>query len=134
MTTNGKDVPELALFLVSGKWLVAKVPRADIEALLDIAQRGVFLSPVFEYHGQIAQGPRGVKAEKVVVPVEGLISLTEMAVRPEAIVRLSDLNDREQKDIERSFEQCLELVGKMRLAMAGVTIEQPRIVLPPGMG
>ena len=133
MTTNGKDVPELALFLVSGKWLVAKVPRADIEALIDLVQL-VFLSPVFEYHGQIAQGPRGVKAEKVVVPVEGLISLTEMAVRPEAIVRLSDLNDREQKDIERSFEQCLELVGKMRLAMAGVTIEQPSIVLPPGMG
>jgi len=134
MTTNGKDVPELALFLVSGKWLVAKVPRADIEALLDLAQLGVFLSPVFEYHGQLAQGPLGVKAEKVVVPVEGLISLTEMAVRPEAIVRLSDLNDREQKGIERSFEQCLELVGKLRLAMAGVTIEQPRIVLPPGMG
>jgi hypothetical protein len=115
----------IALYLVSGKWLVGRNARGEH----DVPVGACRLSPVFEYFGGVRVTDKGTQVARQVMPVSGLMSLCSLTVQPDAVVSLDELAVEERRDIERGFEACVSMVGSVRAEMAGV-VTGPRLVIP----
>ena len=117
------DRPPLVLVLAPGRILLGR--EGTYPELLE----------PLEYHGAVQVKPTGpgtadVRVARVVQPIEGLASLTRLAVEGHR-VPLTELSRDEQQEIERHYDACLEMLGALRAQQAGVVL--PRLVLPPGV-
>ena len=113
--------PPLVLVLAHGRVLIGR----------DAA--GVLHDPA-ELFGAVQVHPTGpgsadVRVARVVQPIEGLVSIVRLEVEGPRIP-LADLSRDEQRDIERHYEACLEMLGALRAQQAGIVL--PRLVLPDG--
>ncbi len=94
---------------------------------------GVLHDPA-ELHGAVQVHPTGpgsadVRVARVVQPIEGLVSIVRLEVEGPRIP-LADLSRDEQRDIERHYDACQEMLGALRAQQAGIVL--PRLVLPDG--
>ncbi len=113
--------PPLGLVLAHGRVLIGR----------DAA--GVLHDPA-ELHGAVQVHPTGpgsadVRVARVVQPIEGLVSIVRLEVEGPRIP-LADLSRDEQRDIERHYDACQEMLGALRAQQAGIVL--PRLVLPDG--
>ena len=118
----------LAIYLVGGRVLIA--PNRDGDSPSTLGAR-CELRDVYELQGaldivpsRVERGAAEVRRTVQVRPISGLVTLTEMAVLPSAIVPLADLASPEARELEQAYEACHTMVGQLRAQMSGVAISQ----------
>lgn len=120
------EAPALGLYLCSGRWFIGFGANDD-------AGRWVLRDPCI-YNGGTLMKRSAEHRETVeihhpkdVSTVDGLCSLKEIPITPDATVMLAELDRREAKEIEARYHACQDLIRNGRAQLAGIT---PALIVP----
>ncbi len=125
------ETPEKQAFHVNiGDWCIvhgdARSFFGKVEALCAGVPSDVILSPAYEYISQTALDPvRGIQRVRLIVPLEMMQSANRIWVEACSMIRLADLDDDDQREIESMRVKAEELRLTLRAQRSGIVT--PRV-------